>query len=187
MKVLCISNKGSYLPKSCLDKRSGFTRETEFHLIEGKEYTVYGITLFLGHIWYYLCDEAYSYYPIWNPSPLFKVTDERISRYWVYGHTPRTSQATEQVLFAFPEWVNDPYFYDQLTEGIDKYKEIFAKYKKLMDLEFPDTSIQREANLLKNNWVMCPNCDESWEVTNQNRMLKCPNCHKIMHNPIYEE
>jgi hypothetical protein len=134
MKVKCLSNSGADLPMTCRDPQSGFNEDTKFPLKLNKEYQVYGFTLFLGHVWYYLCDEHFTYYPRWNPSPLFEVTDGRMSKYWVFGYDRGGSK--HRMIVAFPEWANDPYYYDKLSDGEKSAVEIFRHYKRLMDLEF---------------------------------------------------
>lgn len=134
MIVKCIAKNGSSLPETCRDSKSGFREDTVFPLQLDKSYQVYGFTLFLGHIWFYICDEHYTYYPRWNPAPLFEVIDGRLSRYWIYGHT-RTGK-NDKTIVAFREWVDDEFYYDKLSDGDRAAVALFARYKKLMDTEF---------------------------------------------------
>ena len=67
MRVKCIANTGRALPKDALMPLSGYDSDTVFDLSLGKMYVVYAITLVKGYPWYYLCDEAYTYYPVANP------------------------------------------------------------------------------------------------------------------------
>jgi hypothetical protein len=136
MRVKCLSNLGTDLPETCRDPQSGFREDTKFAVELNKEYQVYGFTLFLGHIWYYLCDEHFTYYPRWNPAPLFEVTDGRLSKYWVFGYDRGVSKP--RVIVAFPEWANDPYYYDKLSDGQKAAVEVFRNYKRLLDTEFSD-------------------------------------------------
>jgi hypothetical protein len=187
MRIKCILNSGRDLPEDCLDPAGGFNRDTKFALVIGKEYNVYAITLFLGYVWYFICDEDYVYYPIWNPSPLFEVVDGRLSKYWRYnfikGNLP---VAKSRSIFAFEEWAKNPYrYYDNLTNGNESEVAIFKRYKDLMDLEFPCPSITKKASILKESWVMCPNCDESWEELSKDGMLRCPKCKEFLQNPFF--
>lgn len=184
MRIKCIANMGADLPADCLDPASGFDPDTVFDLIIGKEYVVYGITLFLGYVWYYICDEVYIYYPIWNPSPLFEVVDGRLSRYWSYGFYPGSTESETHVIFGYEEWVNDPYHYDKLTDGEEVEVAIFRRYKELMDLEFPDPSLSKVATNLGDGWLMCPDCDEAWETSSSDGMVRCPKCRLLMNNPL---
>jgi hypothetical protein len=109
--------------------------------VVGKEYVVYGMTTFLEHVWFYICDEDYSYYPIWNPLPLFKVVDARLSKYWLFGVYTDHGLEAPMPIIAFKEWVENPFFYDQLTDKEEPAVETFARYKTLLDEEFDDTSI----------------------------------------------
>lgn len=113
----------------------GLTEETHFDLKLGKEYVVYGLTVFLGHVWYYIADESYSSFPVWNPAALFEVTDGSISRYWIAGFQPGGAKADPSLLMAFAEWVNDPTFYTRLTDGDQQATAIFGEYKKRLDIE----------------------------------------------------
>jgi hypothetical protein len=136
MKVICLSNQGKDLPLDCRDPRLNITDDTTFPLKIGEEYIVYAMTVFLCHIWYYICDENYSYYPVWHPSPLFKVSDSRISSHWEYGYFGGESARETYPIFAFKEWSSDLYYYDRLTDGVEKDIEVFNYYKHLMDAEF---------------------------------------------------
>ena len=80
MKVQCKYNKGLDLPGDCLYPSGGSTKDTEFDLEINKMYTVYALTIEQGYIWYYIFDESCTYFPVWNPSPLFDVIDGNISR-----------------------------------------------------------------------------------------------------------
>lgn len=151
MRIKCIANEGKDLPEDCLDPRGGYGREAKFALIIGKEYNVYAITLFRGYVWYYICDEDYFSYPIWNPAPLFEVVDGRISRYWKYNFTKGDKRwPGTKTIFAFEEWANDPYnYYDRLTNGNETEVAIFKRYKDLMDVEFSDPSVSKIATDLE--------------------------------------
>lgn len=187
MRVKCVANKGSNLPEDILGRSSGFHKETEFPLVVGKDYVVYGITLHLGYVWYYLEDEHYAYYPVWNPSPLFEATDGKISKYWRYGYHADRNRDEVNVIFAFKEWVDDPYYYDKLTDGEEEAVMVFRHYKKLMDVEFPDWSISKTASDLGDGWVMCPDCQEAWQTASFDGMLRCPKCSVLLHNPLYKD
>jgi hypothetical protein len=187
MRVKCIARTGADLPEDCLDPAAGFKREAEFALIIDKEYNVYALTLFLNYVWYYICDEDYVYYPVWNPSPLFEVADGRLSKYWKYNFFRATSRwPKNKTIFSFEEWAANPYqYYDNLTNEEEAEVAIFKRYKNLIDLEYPDSSIKKKATHLRNNWVMCPACDESWEESSRNGMVKCPKCGEYLHNPFF--
>jgi len=130
MKIRCIANKGADLPENYLNPPLDITKETEFKLTVGKEYTVYAISEWEGNLGYYICDERYTYYPLENPAPLFEIIDGRYSRYW------QVQLATNGLLeIAFEHWFSIPYFYDKLTDGEAEAVLIFEKIKELMDSE----------------------------------------------------
>ncbi|TAH23697.1 MAG: hypothetical protein EAZ09_06630, partial [Oscillatoriales cyanobacterium] len=91
---------------------------------------VYAIREWKGTIWYYICDDNYSYYPIHNPAPMFEVVDKRVSKYWQFELSPNGL-----LMIAFEQWFTDPYFYDKLTDQEEAEVEIFDQVKELMDAE----------------------------------------------------
>ncbi|MEG3917771.1 hypothetical protein QUA07_01330 [Microcoleus sp. T3_A4] len=130
MKIRCIANTGESLPEKYIDPPRGYTRKVELPLTINKEYVVYGIRSWQGIVWYYICDDNYSYYPIQTPAPLFEVVDNRVSKYWQFMLDPNGV-----LRFAFEQWFTDPYFYDKLTDQEEAEVEIFEKVKELMDAE----------------------------------------------------
>ncbi|MFA6915654.1 MAG: hypothetical protein WC222_04600, partial [Parachlamydiales bacterium] len=86
-----------------------FSEEVEHGRIPleiNQDYVVYGSTIRDGFIWYYICDETYSYHPVWKPSPLFEVINNQLSRYWVYSCKKEFDYIS---VIAFPEWAENPY------------------------------------------------------------------------------
>ena len=137
MKIRCIANTGANLPESYFLPHLGYKKESEFQLSVGKEYIVYALYEWEGKIWYYICDERYTYYPIHNPAPLFEVVDNRISKYWRFKLAPNGL-----LTLAFEQWFSDPYFYDNLTDQEEQAVLIFEQIKDLIDAEAlsPDAS-----------------------------------------------
>ncbi|NET59936.1 MAG: hypothetical protein F6K47_28445 [Symploca sp. SIO2E6] len=130
MKIRCIANTGKDLPENYLDPAVYLTKDTEFQLTVGKEYTVYSFKVWQETVWYYICDDAYLYYPQQNPAPLFEVVDSRVSQYWQVKIA-----ATGLLRVAFVQWFADPYFYDKLTDQEETEVAIFEQMKELMDIE----------------------------------------------------
>ena len=130
MRIRCIANTGTVLSETYLDPAVGRTKETEFQLTIGKEYTVYALYQWQGSIWYYICDDGYTYYPQQNPAPLFEVIDNRLSSYWRFKVYPNNL-----LKLAFEAWLSDQYFYDKLTDGEETEVLIFEKLKELIDTE----------------------------------------------------
>ena len=135
MLIRCSAKTGRDLPAECLLPAAGISVDTCFDLIVGKEYVVYGLTLFQAQPWYYICDEAFKYYPVWNPAPLFEVVCGSLSKYWQYAYRNASGRRSGWPILAFSEWVDDPGFYDRLTDGDQSAVNCFLKYKELMDDE----------------------------------------------------
>jgi hypothetical protein len=146
-----------------------------------KEYNCYGIILIDGEVHFYICDQVHESFPVARPADLFEIVDNRLSRYWVFGIVEGDKKYPT---WMFPEWINEPYFQDQLTDEEEREVSIFKSYKELMDLEFPDPSISKVAQIAGADWLICPECQEAWNDSNSSAgMLKCPNCSTLMHNP----
>lgn len=134
MIVHCVGNTGKLLPEEYLDSRGGYLRETEFPLTVSKTYVVYALALRQGQVWYYLLDDNELNYPVHYPAPLFRIVDNKLSDHWRFRFTPE--HLDHLALFAFEEWVADPYFYDRLTDGIEQDVSLFWKMKDVIDSEF---------------------------------------------------
>jgi len=130
MKIRCIANTGEALPEKYIDPPRGYTKKIKLALTIGKEYVVYAIREWQGSIWYYICDDIFSYYPMENPAPMFEVVDSRVSKYWRFELSPNGL-----LMIAFEQWFTDTYFYDKLTDQEEAEVEIFEKVKELMDAE----------------------------------------------------
>jgi len=135
MKVRCLSRSPKALPKEIRLERIWGKDVTDrsFPLIVGKEYVVHGVTITLGHVWYYICDEKFVYYPVWNPSSLFEISDSSLPDFWRIGvHNSRGREDVDFIL-SFPEWVGDPFFYYKLTERSEAEVKIFNHYRALIE------------------------------------------------------
>jgi hypothetical protein len=182
MKVKCIYNKGIYLPKDL-----GINDDSIFPLKLDKEYIVYSMTINSGYAWYYVCDENFTYYPIWKPCPLFEIVDNGISHYWIFSYKKGINYIKAHAIWAYPEWASDPDYYDKLTDGDEKEVSIFQAYKERMDLEFPNSAISSIAEIGDDKWLICPKCMEAWQTTNsKDALVKCPKCQTILNNPRYK-
>jgi hypothetical protein len=189
MKIKCIYNHWDQLPEIVPSINLTNRRNSQFYVEVDQEYIVYGMTIREGFIWYYLCDQAFTYFPRWKPSPFFEVIDPRISRYWIYSYKKMDSYLHAHPILTFPEWANNhPDYYDKLTDGRPYEVEVFHTYKEWMDLEFPDKSIFEYAEVGDKEWLICSQCIDPWQDSNpHNGMVRCPKCNKIMHNPRYQD
>jgi hypothetical protein len=137
MKVRCIGNLGSNLPPALLDPTSNRDENTLFPLTIGKTYVVYGLTVHRDFAWYYICDDEFTYFPVWNPSPLFEIVDHRVSKYWEINYSPDgRGESDTGFILAYPEWARDPYYYEHLSDDRAQEVQTFRKYKKLLDEEY---------------------------------------------------
>lgn len=126
MKVRCVSNSGSFLPKECLDPRWGYSSETEFPLTTGRVYVVYAMTTQLAHLWYYVLDDNQLPYPVWQPSPLFDVVDGSLPGDWLINHH-RSDNAGFYPLISYPAWANDGFYYERLVDGEPEAVQLFSQ------------------------------------------------------------
>ena len=142
MKIRCIANTGAALPESYFLPHLCYQKETDFQVTVAKEYVVYALYEWEGKIWYYICDDNYTYYPIHKPAPLFEVLDDRVSKYWRFKLEPNGL-----LTIAFEQWFSEPYFYDKLTDQEEREVLIFENVKELMDAEvlspYPSPSVVR--------------------------------------------
>lgn len=138
MRVKCIANSGRALPRELFETEpyAALNEHTEFAITPGNTYIVYGITISENYAWYYLCDDGFTYYPIWHPSPLFTIVDPRLSRYWEFEYTPSgRCESMSGIIVAYPEWARDPRYYDRLSDNDEAAVKVFEKYRKLIDEE----------------------------------------------------
>ena len=188
MKVVCVGNKGSDLPSDFLaHKRAWCKPESEFNIDRGSEYVVYAISLHMGYAWFAIADTS-AYYPSFYPSPLFDVTDNKLSKYWVFSLERGKDSESTYTNWVYPEWAHDPYYYDKLTDGDEKEVTIFKRYKKLMDIEFPDASVPENYTAIvgkEKGWLLCPTCLVGWESASTDGMVVCPQCKTVLHNPFF--
>lgn len=56
---------------------------------------------------------------------------------------------------------------------------------KLHNLRMQPNSDLRKAEELRDNWLMCPLCQEAWETTTEYALIKCPGCKQWLHNPKF--
>ena len=136
MKVRCISQKGELLTEQYIDPRRGLTRDHDFNLTLDKDYVIYALAVRGNQVWYYIVDDCEGWFPINRPAPLFRVIDDRVSRFWTIKLTP--GNPDHDILFAFEEWDSDDRFYDRLTDRSPLEVSAFVARKLLMDEEFSE-------------------------------------------------
>lgn len=60
-----------------------------------------------------------------------------------------------------------------------------TKFIIISYLQQPNFSIKLRAQIIDGNWLLCPNCQEAWELLSSDAMVICPKCDQILHNPHY--
>jgi hypothetical protein len=176
MKIKCISNK--------LKINEHEIDEYEFLEI-GRTYVVYGMIIDHGELKYYICDEVHSSFPISRPFSLFEIIDRNLSRCWIFGFVEGIEKFPS---WNFREWIEEPYFQDNITDYEEREVSIFKYYKEFMDLEFPDTSISETAQIGNDQWLICPKCLDGWQNSEKRfALVRCPSCQTILNNPRYDE
>lgn len=193
MLVLCHSNLVSSLPASSAisqNRHRYYGKGTEsLSLTVQQTYVVYATRQDVTGAWFFVADDLFSDigYPFAYPSFFFYLIDGRLSRYWTKPKiTEADGQRTE--FRAFKEWVSDRVFYERLIDGSRSERDIFCKYKELMDLEFPNPMKYRPIVYIDNDWCQCDACGHVWENhQSDNGMLRCPQCRKVFIDPRWTE
>src|SRR4029078_11674893 len=185
MKIKCFSNKKEVVQEGNSSKKLNNRQNSIYDSLDvGMEYHVYGMINNHGKIFYYICDKMHNHFPIAKPAYLFEILDNRLSRYWIFGIIEGFEKYP---VWIFPEWINEPYFQDNLTDGEDREVQIFIAYKERMDFEFPDASISQVAQIGDNEWLICPACFDAWLCGNaKDALVRCPSCQNIFNNPRYK-
>jgi len=103
-----------------------------FGLELGKEYVVFGMSLFGGMPWVDMASQATFADPgFLHPAPLclFEIVDGRVSRYW------EARQHGDRDLVLQPRSFYRDYYHDDLSEGVPEVVEDFARMRALMEAE----------------------------------------------------
>ena len=146
-------------------------------------YTVYGMMVQDQSIRYFLFTESESYYPFLYEASDFDIIDPRLSKYWKYYAYQLSDPLRYYNLWVYSEWGTDQEHYDKIVDCYDEEVEIFEKYKYLMDMEFPNPSIELSAEALDDEWLLCKDCIDAWQSTTDDGIVICPKCYKMMLNP----
>jgi len=175
-----------YQEKENLKNNADYLHNNLFDaLVINKKYIVYALSEYYNCTWFCICDELYTYHPMWIPHYFFEVVDNRISRYWVFSFKQDIDK--NRFFFSVPEWALQLDFYDRLTDGETYEVQTFQAYKKLMDLEFPDDSVDQTAQPIDKEWIMCPICLDAWfSEDTKDALISCPKCSQIFNNPRYK-
>jgi len=183
MKIRCLTNSGKKIRPEILANYT--SPNSPIPLVVGKEYIVYALSEYYESIWYCICDESYTYHPMWIPEHFFELSDNRLSHYWIFSF--KEDLKKNRFFFGFHEWANQLDFYDNLVDGEKREVQIFKTYKELMDLEFSDSSISEIAQIGDDEWLICPACLDAWQYKDdKDALVRCPKCLKVLNNPRYK-
>lgn len=128
MKAKCLFNKTSNLPSCLRSTKTGFLDDEILPLVLEKNYPIYAITRYIDHFWYYIWDEDKGRYPVWYPSCMFEMVDNRVPGDWLFNSTFNEGRSAHPII-GIKEWIESPLFYDCLTNGDEKYETIFKCYR----------------------------------------------------------
>ena len=147
MRIKCIENNinnfsnnqklYSYLKKA-IHLENGI-----ISISKNKEYNVYGVKYERqGFLKFLICNDDFSFleYPLFYLSDFFEIVNDKASLYW--SRTKDIELNKEKINFddiiIFKEWYEMDKFYENLIDGSNIEKNIFLKYKNLMDSEFSE-------------------------------------------------
>ena len=88
--------------------------------------------------------------------------------------------------FEKKEWVEDPYFYDKLTDAEEREIAIFRLCKERMNVEFQAPSVTKKLTIVEDGQLLYPDCSRAQESLSQEGMIVCPSCSAFLHNPLFK-
>lgn len=108
----------------------------------GNEYLVFAILIDPNAAWlewFYIIDDLDLRFPTWYPSCAFEITDPMLPAIWAYGALwlPKPTRAghPRRLLLANREWVEDPRFYERLTNEEDRELSVFEDVRRKIEEE----------------------------------------------------
>lgn len=136
MKVRCITNKFSEIPRYVYSDLHSYSSETVLPIDIGQESIVYAITTIKGYAWF-MVDVDGIPDPMFYPADIFKVIDGRLSRYWIMGEgTDVYNNELKSHTIGFKELVENEYLYGEYLEEYPDSVQIFTRCIELMRNEF---------------------------------------------------
>ena len=181
MRVTCLTNSGANLPDYY--RKYGSYDTYRFPVKEGNSYTVYGMILWKRLINYLIFGDD-EQFPAWIPAALFEITDGKLSRHWYCSSNIDGLDNTVDFVWGYKELATCFPHFDSLEERNEDALEVFKSRKMAMDLEFADPAVSDTAEILEDDWILCPNCVDAWESQpSLDVLVKCPNCGSVLVNP----
>ena|SRR2546423_874979 len=129
MRVACTTDSGRDLSADHFAK--GYSASSSFDLTPGKEYVVYGISLWRGLLLYLILGEGQR--PAWYPAELFSVTRSEIPSGWYFAFFSPKDGAGLSGVWGYDELVNREGYFDMLAELDREAAEVFERRRMLID------------------------------------------------------
>lgn len=154
------------------------------YLERGIEYTVFAV-YFKQPIEFMIQVDSLPSAPFSIISDDVDIVDNRISKFWVFGNVSHATNISNErpAVLAFPEWVNDIGFYQNIVESEGDSGSIWRKYKKKMEFEFAPADLVKTAIRLDSGWLQCVDCSDAWLSELEGEVVSCPSCSAIQRRP----
>ena len=107
-----------------------------------------------------------------------EIVDNRLSKFWVFGEEMpnKNNSMNRPAILAFPEWVKDVFFYENIVESKDNSGDIWREYRSKMEREFAPSYLVKSVTILDDGWLQCVNCSNVWQSTFDGEVVSCPSC-----------
>ena len=150
----------------------------------GQEFTVLGLS------YHSICPIVEIYNGGTNPSSvplfMFEVMDDTLSKYWKvkYNEDYKTLRLEPEIFY-------DEYFADRLSDQVPEVEKAFFEIYDLLVKEDESKYLNPEhkyAEAIGDNWVLCPECYESFQIDSNIGVIQCPNitCKIKYNNPNFK-
>ena len=107
----------------------------------------------------------------------------RISRwaFTIFSNEKSLEPDVKDILETLFSMEDDPQF-ELSQEELTKLADNLIAEGEKEDLGKPNLEIKEVAQVIGDDWVMCPICQESWENVSKYGMVRCPKCNSKLHN-----
>jgi hypothetical protein len=126
MRVTCKDNSGQSLSSQLY--RLGYTGQSTFSVLVGKEYEAFGMSLWRGALLLLLADEHHL--PNWFPLELFSLSDRRLPKDWAFSPSLNNEEGL-QALWGYGRLITDMAHYDGLMERDPEALRYFYEEERL--------------------------------------------------------
>ena len=133
MLIRCISTQPTEEQAQRLGiGKNYFPGRQQFGVSVGEKYLVFGLTIMNGEPWVdiMLLPSGYLHSV---PLCLFEILDRHVSKYWVIGFGPKGN-----ITIGPPSILDQPYYFDDLSNGVAEVVDDFRRIRELLEAEFQD-------------------------------------------------